>query len=240
VLQPTSRAGRRLDSSKSNTEPLLLQPGGLEGRIAAGEVLHPYHQATPHGEERKERFIDRYPAARATPSLATSDEQAVAKVDDLLGFEPVVIRHLESHLPDADVRLVAVMDPDQIGWEHAADGTFVELELELLINAEKENLEVPSIRGFVCPAKVVRGQRAAQPRAWRQSRPSQRQHPEKNRHPDQDPFIQGPPTGLARNSERRSHATRDLDVLVRNARSPRWLGHGFQRDALSQALELAH
>jgi hypothetical protein len=146
---------------------LLRQPGGFEGVVAGGEVLHPYHQATPQREERKEGFIERDPAARATPSLATSDEQAVAKVDDLLGFEPVVIRHLESRLPDADVGRVAVMNTHQIGWKRAADGAFVELELELLVKAEKENLEIPSIRGFVCPPKVVRGQRAAHSRAWR-------------------------------------------------------------------------
>ena len=31
-----------------------------------------------------------------------------------------------------------------------------------------------------------------------------------------------------------------LHVLVRNARSPCLRGHGFQRNALSEALELAH
>jgi len=84
--------------------------------------------------ERK-GFIERDPAARATPSL-TGDEQGVAKVDHLLGFEPVVIRHLDPRLPNADVTLVAVMNTDQVGWKHATDGTFVELELDLRIKAE--------------------------------------------------------------------------------------------------------
>jgi hypothetical protein len=59
------------------------------------------------------------------------------------------------------------MNADEVGWQHAADGAFVELELDLGIEAEQENVEIPPVRGFVCPTKVVHGQRAAHPRAWR-------------------------------------------------------------------------
>jgi hypothetical protein len=33
---------------------------------------------------------------------------------------------------------------------------------------------------------------------------------------------------------------RDLNVLLRNSASPRCFGHGFERNALPEALELAH
>jgi hypothetical protein len=37
----------------------------------------------------------------------------------------------------------------------------------------------------------------------------------------------------------RAEAVADPDVLLRNTRSPRRFGHGFQRNAVSQAFELA-
>jgi hypothetical protein len=43
-----------------------------------------------------------------------------------------------------------------------------------------------------------------------------------------------------RASRSRRFMRSQFHVLVRNARSPGWLGHGFERNALSEALELAH
>jgi hypothetical protein len=40
--------------------------------------------------------------------------------------------------------------------------------------------------------------------------------------------------------DHRVQTLREFDVLVRNARSPRRLGHGFEGNVLSQTLELAH
>jgi hypothetical protein len=99
-----ARAICRAAPIRANQQPaklgtgLLLQRDGLKGPVPCGEVLQPDHQATPQRAERKERFIERDPAARATPSLTTGDEQAIAKVDHLLGFHPVVISRLESRL----------------------------------------------------------------------------------------------------------------------------------------------
>jgi hypothetical protein len=71
------------------------------------------------------------------------------------------------------------------------------LELDLRVQAENENVEIPSIGGFVSLAKHARSQDSAQPRPWGQPRPDERQPAEEERKPDQDPFIEGPPTGLA-------------------------------------------
>jgi hypothetical protein len=40
--------------------------------------------------------------------------------------------------------------------------------------------------------------------------------------------------------ERLVAATQPLHVLLRNSASPRCFGHGFERNALPEALELAH
>lgn len=66
-----------------------------------------------HGEDLKERLIDRDAARSATPQLATTQEHSVAEVDHLVVVD-LEIDCLDPRLPDGEERFAAAVHADKL------------------------------------------------------------------------------------------------------------------------------
>ena len=203
-----------LAQSRSPTE-LLPQPHGFEGRISVREVLLPYRQPAPQGEDLEDGLSERGPAGAAMPRVATRGEQPVTEIDDLAELVPEVFYRVEHRLPGSEVAPMAAIHRRKIGRSEASNG---ELEFDVGVKEEEEKVEIPSIDGLTPLAHDARDDGTAQTGAWRQPRPCRNAYVDQRREPGEDPFIQSPPPGLARDDERRSHPANRVHVLPRHRR----------------------
>ena len=86
------------------------------------------------------------------PDDAASDERSAAGVDDLFGFELEILKRLDKSLPHADIARVAALYPEQVREHEPTGEAFGYLVLNRGVKAQKENLEIPPIRGLRPPA----------------------------------------------------------------------------------------
>jgi hypothetical protein len=170
--------------------------------------------------------------------LLSPDEKLVSHVEDLLGVPPDVFECVEPISPELEVPVAAVENGLQVGRHQVAAGVI----LAPGIPAHEDQVEVLTVSCRVCLPCTTGDHQPPKPRSRRQPHQGVGEEAVKRGKADEQALVQAPALtrSFAERRARNAGPAQDLDVLVRNARSPRWLGHGFERNALSQTLELAH